>query len=191
MLHTRDSEAAKYQRCWDNPAYRIACHSVSLWEERRDLFPTSFSSALDIGCGLGKILDVWNILGIETWGVDLVENCLDPGIAKKWGHQFRLDCLWVMKWDRRFDLGICTDVMEHIPPDRVHDTLARIGECCNKVIFKIAHSPNHLDGESLHLTLEDYNWWVETMNRVGGSAKYLGTMMRSGCQDSLVRWEIR
>lgn len=182
------TERVKYARVWREPEYRIACHSLALWRDRRDLFPESFSSAIDLGCGLGLLVDEWLRAGIDAWAVDLTASCLDPGFAVRWGHRFREDCLWSMRWDRGFDFGVCADVMEHIPRERVTQTLRSIGALCGEVLFKIAHSEHHFIGECLHLTIEPSRWWVDQMTALGGRAEFLGTQSRSGYQDSLIRW---
>ncbi len=190
-MSLRETEADKYRDCWGAPEYRLVSHSLKLFEDRPEIFPV-FNSALDIGCGAGRLLDVWNRAGIETWGVDIAENCLDPDIAVKWSHCLRIACLWEMEWDRRFDLGICCDVMEHIPPEHVDETIRRIGLACNEVIFKIAHEPNGFLGHTLHLTLHPWSWWVKQLQAAGGSAEYLGIATRAnGIQDSVIRWRLR
>lgn len=188
---TEQVERAKYERAWSVPEYRHACHSLQLWEGRRDLFPKIFASAVDLGAGSGRLFAAWNDAGVDAWAFDIADNCLDPGVAARWGQKLRVGCLWTMEWGRRFNLGICTDVMEHIPPERVAETLRRIAACCDEVLFKIAHSPNQLGGEVLHLTLQPWPWWIQQMNAVGGTAEYLGVQMRSGNEDSLIRWRPR
>lgn len=185
-------EAAKYQRAWSAPEYRVACHSFYMWRTRRSMFPTTFTSALDIGCGLGLLLPEWNDAGIDAWGVDIAENCLAPEVATEWGHKFRLACLWEMEWDRRFDFGICADVMEHIPPERVVQSLVRIAACCDEVLFKIDHAANAFNGDVLHLTLHPVEWWQEAMEEISGSARFVGCLARGGgILGSLVRWRVR
>lgn len=186
--NTTSVERAKYERAWSAAEYRTACHGHALWHGRRDLYPEHFASALDIGCGTGRLLAEWNAAGIDAWGVDIADNALDQEIAERWGHKVVTACLWEMEWSRRFDLGSCTDVMEHIPPEHVAETLRRIAACCDVVVFKIAHSPNQLGGGVLHLTLQPWPWWVAEMQAVGGRAEYLGIAMRSGNEDSLIRW---
>lgn len=185
-------EQEKYERCWAMPEYRHACHALTLWEGRRDLFPASFASALDIGCGAGRLFTLWNEAGIDAWAFDIAPNCLDPDVAAKWGHKLVVGTLWEMDWaGRRFDLGICTDVAEHWPPEHVQECLRRIGLCCDEVLFKVAHSPNQLGGEVLHLTLRPASWWIARMDALGGQAEFLGVQMRSGNEDSLIRWRLR
>lgn len=191
------SERAKYDKVWLIPEYRQACHSVTLWQQRRELFPSNFTSALDIGCGLGRIIGMWREIGIDAWGVDISSNAVNP--TAPYRDRIILGCLWRKGWlDRisrahsgRFDFGICTDVMEHIPTECVTDVLTNIAECCNEVLFKIAHEHNTLGGEVLHLTLQPARWWVKQMRSITGKATHLGTHERSGCQDSLIRWVVK
>lgn len=181
------TETAKYTDTWARPEYRLACHSVSLWHNNRNLFPNRFQSSLDIGCGLGLLIDIWNDLSIDAYGVDLVpDECLHPDMKNK--HKVIKSALWSMSFNRRFDLGICTDVMEHIPSEYVTPTLDAISKCCHETLFKIAHSPSVFHGHTLHLTLQPYEWWLDQMMAVGGVAEYLGTVSRSGNLDSLIRW---
>jgi 2-polyprenyl-3-methyl-5-hydroxy-6-metoxy-1,4-benzoquinol methylase len=181
-------ERDKYVTTWRDPVYRQACHSLHLWRTRRDLFPAGFRSAIDLGCGLGHLIAEWNRDGIDAWGFDIADNCLDESVSEEWGRKVVIGCLWEMGLGRRFDLGVCTDVMEHIPTDRVTLTLECIAAHCTEVLFKIAHSPNVLGHQVLHLTLESYGWWMHQMEAVGGDAEYLGVQMRSGFKDSLIRW---
>lgn len=181
-------EQAKYQRAWNDPAYRQACHSLSLWESHRDWFPKQFETAIDLGCGLGHLYAFWNTQGVEAYGFDIAVNCLHPVVAKQWGHRFVYGCLWEMKLGRKFDFGICADVMEHIPPAKVDATLRCMGQHCDELLFKIAHEPNKLGNEVLHLTLQPATWWVTVMQAVGGKAELLGKVNRSGFLDSIVRW---
>jgi len=187
MKHTIESERIKYDAVWRDPRYRLACHSRALWHDQRDLFP-EFESALDIGCGLGLLIDEWVRMDIDAWGVDISPGCISHDLHNK--QRVVFGCLWEMEWDRRFDFGVCTDVMEHVPPDYVDETLRRIAICCDYILFKIAHSTSEFIGQTLHLTLKPQQWWVAQMDNITGkgSAKFVGTQERSGFQDSLIRW---
>jgi len=186
ILH---QEVQKYARIWTFPEYRRASHSLSLWHQQRDAFPAQFKSALDIGCGLGRLFALWNEQGIDAWAVDLVENSLEPEIRVKYEGKFVQACLWEMTWPRTFDVGVCTDVMEHIPPQYVEATLARIASCCRVTVFKIAHGPsNDLGGLPLHLTLQPRSWWAAELGKYG-TVEQLADVTRSGQLDSV--WRLR
>lgn len=200
-----EAERVKYEQTWRDPEYRHANHGLNLWLNRRDLFPAEVHSALDIGCGNGRLLHRWYEEGIDAWGYDIAPNCLDAAVAPFVAHRMRYGPLWEMDWGNpliayyerhRFDLGVCTDVMEHIPEEMVPASLARIAVCCDRVVFKIAHSPNQLGGQVLHLTLRPVEWWMEQMEKAHECcdvphARYLGIQIRSGCEDSLVEWSVK
>ena len=90
-------------------------------------------------------------------GVDIADNCLEEDVA------FMRACLWRLpkitsKW------AYCTDVMEHIPEEKVNDVLEQIFERTDGGAFfqialtKDASGPLIL-GEPLHLTIQDTDWW--------------------------------
>lgn len=184
----RLSEKEKYERAWSHPEYRLACHSLLLWNVNRDWFPFRFKNAIDLGCGLGHLVAVWNDQGIEAYGLDITSDCLHPNVLERWGHRFIEACLWHFALGQHFEFGICTDVMEHIPPTHVDRTLECMAAHCDEILFKVAHSPSLFHGDTLHLTLQPASWWVSVMESVGGSAQFLGSVTRSGFRDSIIRW---
>jgi hypothetical protein len=172
------------------PEYRVACHSLSLWHSNRDWFPDRLSSAIDLGCGLGLLFAHWNDVGIDAYGLDLTGDCLHPNVRAKYGHKFVEATLWDMPlFPALFDLGVCADVMEHIPPEYVVPVFEHIFPQCSEVVFKIAHHlTNDLGGPPLHLTLHPADWWIARMREVSGDAELLGTVTRHSFEDSVIRW---
>ena len=73
----------------------------------------------------------------------------------------------------RFDLGVCTDVMEHIPEERVPATLERISAHCAVCIFKIANFPSRSLGQDLHPTMRPMTWWLERFEGARGEVDVL------------------
>jgi 2-polyprenyl-3-methyl-5-hydroxy-6-metoxy-1,4-benzoquinol methylase len=183
-----ETERAKYKRVWQEDTYRQVCHSKVLWDEHRDCFPVDFGSALDIGCGLGLMISQWRADGKIAYGIDIADNCLDDRNNSVFV-SFRP--LWVMKdWALPFDVGVCADVMEHIPRDKVVRSLRRIAACCKHVVFKIDHASNSFIGETLHLTIEPVEWWIAQMNSIAGNAELIRTAARGGgIKGSVVIWK--
>lgn len=191
-------ECDKYTEVWDIPRYGAVCHSLDLWNTHRELFPADAKSMLDIGCGPGRLVAIMCSRGIDAHGVDIAPNCVDRDIARVHGDRFTQQCIWEMRFPameplNKFDLGVCTDVMEHIPPNHVSGSLGLIGMYCDYVVFKIAHSPSHDwigKDKPLHLTIEPCDWWLDQMSYIGGVATKVGEVVRSGFLDSIITWEV-
>lgn len=74
--------------------------------------------------------------------------------------------------DRQFDLVITTDVLEHVEPSKIYDTMLVLQELTGKVLYNdIACYPTGklfgsgpYEGEDLHLIVEDPSWWRNQFN---------------------------
>lgn len=87
----------------------------------------NFCSAVDFGCRGGSWLSVFRDLGVETvYGID--GDWVDVSqlrIPVECFHAVALD--GPLSLPSRFDLAICLEVAEHLPPERV---MSFIGELC-------------------------------------------------------------
>lgn len=67
------------------------------------------------------------------------------------------------KPEGKFDLVVCTDVMEHIEPDYLDAVLDDLRRYTGKMVFlNVATRPavkSLPDGRNAHLIVEDYRWW--------------------------------
>ena len=68
-----EREREKYRIAYENPHYRVNNQGFLLWQNFRGIFPKSPRSALDIGCGDGRLFAQMNAEGIDAWGVDFVD----------------------------------------------------------------------------------------------------------------------
>lgn len=157
-------EEEKYKAMWAMPEYR----RFSPGERIADIFleivrPTG--TVLDLGCGTGKAaLKISKKCAVVM--VDFADNCIDD----------EAKCLPFVKADLskeipvKAEYGFCADVMEHIPPEQVDDVLKNILGSCNKVFFQISLVPDGygvLIGETLHLSVHPYDWWLGKLNSLG------------------------
>lgn len=110
------------------------------------------SSILDYGCGQGSLG-----AACRDAGFDVREY--DPAIEGKDGRPSFADMV------------TCTDVLEHIEPDRLDKVLAHIRMLTKKVAFLvIATRPSNKllpNGENAHLIIEDGKWWRERVLAAG------------------------
>lgn len=107
-------------------------------------------SILDYGCGQGalkKALAVFEMLG----HAEITEY--DPAIPGK-------DSI---EKHKTFDLVVCTDVLEHVEPDRLAVVIDHIQSLADKLLFLvIATRPSNKffqDGRNVHLIIEPAVWW--------------------------------
>lgn len=182
-LDLREREAEKYDTQWKEPWYREKCHSLTLFNEHRGLFPAKFETAIDYGSGTGRLVKAWRANGVEAKGVDISVNAADPDIAE----HIYVGCMWesaLLSLLPVVHVGVCADVMEHIPPEKVEDVLLFIAETCEMCVFKIANFPSVHDGRELHLTLKPRDWW-EAVLRQFGTVEFIPT--RTGVEEYVFR----
>jgi hypothetical protein len=92
-----------------------------------------------------------------------------------------------MDLGRCFDLGVCTDVMEHIIEPELPRVVERITEHCGEVIYKIANFRSVWFGENLHPTRRDAEWWAEMLTSNGGTVERLD--IPSHREEYIFRWK--
>lgn len=110
-------------------------------------------SILDYGCEKGSLVN-WlkeNYSGIKIEGYD-------PAVEK-----------YSTLPDEKFDLVICTDVLEHIPEDILtNEVIPQIAQISQNVYFGLHHEkasqilPN---GENAHCTIKSPDWYKTVFNK--------------------------
>lgn len=131
----------RWRECGDMRQYGpSARHTRELVFGQMD--EVEFSSLIDIGCGDGTFLRE----AIERYDVDVVsgtdisEKALELAANRVSADFFRMDLGadgfdGVEGVDGRFDIGVCSEVLEHIEDDRA--ALETIRSMCEQVIFTV------------------------------------------------------
>lgn len=161
-------EALKYGEMWKHPEYRAVAPGEQLAQEfLRVVNPKKGAEVIDFGCGTGRgafALALWG--GLKVTMVDFVRNCLDDDVRDMLTTQAH--ALKFVKADLEKSLpvvaeyGYCTDVMEHIPTEKVGRVLQNILLAAQHVFFSIStvdDSCGKIIGEPLHLTVKPFEWW--------------------------------
>lgn len=179
-----DAERSKYERIWTHPEYRRQAPGEGLVDGAiKALGMVPGESVIDFGCGTGRPAQRLRMAGLEVTGIDFAFNCLDPDVSIP----FVVANLWSLP-RLSADWGYCTDVMEHIPPDRVDDVLRNIRASVRKgVYFQIATRADvmgKLVGEKLHLTVEPTTWWSDALARYWDEVE---TIEGTGWMQAIVR----
>lgn len=109
-------------------------------------------SILDYGCGAGTF-------GVAVRAGGFVCRDYDPAIAG-------LDDAPVFA-----DMVSCTDVIEHIEPDKLDTVLAHIRSLARKVVFLViaCRPANKLlpNGKNAHLIIQEKQWWRARILKAG------------------------
>ena len=113
------------------------------------------TSVLDYGCGQGTL-----VKALRTRLSTVVRlDEYDPAIPGK------------DRLPHFADLVVCTDVLEHIEPERLPKVLAHLQLLARKAVFVvIATRPSNKtmeDGRNAHLIVKDAYWWAATMEYAG------------------------
>jgi 2-polyprenyl-3-methyl-5-hydroxy-6-metoxy-1,4-benzoquinol methylase len=120
-----------------------AKHAESVAKFARMLKATSL---LDYGCGAGCLAERLRQLGAA---IEISEY--DPAVPK------------YSQTPSSADLVVCTDVLEHVEPDRIDAVVRHIGELANKGAYLcISTQPAHKtlsDGRNAHLIVQPPSWW--------------------------------
>lgn len=162
MDDVTQAERSKYERMWDLDDYR----TYSPGEKALPVMLSVLKEGVtlgDFGCGTGRAAQSLQARGFDVMGIDFAANCLDPDVSIP----FEQHCLWELPSDMLFDVGYCTDVMEHIPPRKVHATLKCIsGATWLGCFFQIATFKDKFGGkigEPLHLSVQPAEVWESVL----------------------------
>lgn len=164
-------ERRKYCNMWAFSEYR----KYSPGEDHVDqaLAYMKPGTLIDFGCGTGRPAQRFKNLGFDVTGIDHAYNCLDEDIDIK----LVIANLWDLP-DIEAEYGYCTDVMEHIPQDKVDDVIAGISNRVKTCFFAI-HTDHDamgsLIGETLHLTVQDADWWHDKLSVHFNNVEQIGT----------------
>src|SRR5574342_208523 len=114
-------------------------------------------SFLDIGCGLGKMVDLAAKRGLIAWGVDGDEKQSREGILV---HDF---CLGPFDPAMSSDLGWSTEFVEHVEERYVFHFMPLFRHC-SRVIMTHALPPN---SPPSHVNCKSEEYWITTFRQWG------------------------
>jgi O-antigen chain-terminating methyltransferase len=117
-------------------------------ETRRKLefyrpFFAGCDNLLDIGCGRGEFLDVMRDAGVPARGIDLspesVAQCHDKGLEAEVADMF---AYLTAQPDGEFDGIMSSQVVEHLPPERVAEMISLCGKKLRRGGVLAIETPN-------------------------------------------------
>jgi len=149
VYHAQQKQQSEYEAETHQSASRILSVIRQYFEPR---------SVLDVGCGLGtwlktaREMGVQEVMGIEGPWLDRNVVVVDPGLIQI------MDLEQPFSLGRRFDLVICLEVAEHLPPAAASNlvgSLAAHGDC---VLFSAAVP---FQGGTHHVNEQFLDYWIK------------------------------
>lgn len=177
-MNLTEQEKTKYEQVWSYDSYRRFSPGVVATEQLpiKYLF-NGCSTVLDVGCGSGKASERLIQMGYRVAGFDIADNCLDRRLVDA-GFKLYQGCIWEDLYEvPSHHVVFCTDVMEHIPTDKVQDSLVAMRTVCKHgvflgiALFADGFGPKLL-GTPLHLTVRPHEWWLVEINKAGLKVTY-------------------
>ncbi len=162
---TEETERAKYEQIWAVEAYRKVSPGLEYVQSAVDLLAIpKGASVADFGCGTGRCVSWLLARGYAAIGVDITATAIEEPVP------FVQAALWDASALPAVDYGFSTDVLEHVPPERVQDVLKAIhGACrvgCYLNIDTIPDAFGVVIGKTLHLTVQPAEWWERELKAV-------------------------
>lgn len=121
---------------------------------------------LDVGCGMGMLVQELLKQGVDAYGIDVssiaVAHCnrFMPG-------RFHAASILALPFpDDSFGTLISTDCLEHLAPQDVERALAEMHRVCQRSVFLCVATTPDRDGH-WHLTIEQRAWWEQSAFAVG------------------------
>ena len=175
IVKLEKGEQAKYVEMWEREEYRKVAPGELCAQMFLDVVrPKAGSEVIDFGAGTGRGAVMLAMFGCKVKMLDFASNCLDDFVRdalKTQAHCLSFhECNLVKPIPHQAEYGYCTDVMEHIPPEWVTTVLVNILHSAQHVFFQISCEEDQcgkLIGESLHLTVQPYAWWVARLQKCG------------------------
>lgn len=114
---------------------------------------------LEFGCGQGRVAQIMARMGKDVRMVDIASNCLDQTVADELGDRFVCSPIKDYRGNPA-DIVYCADVLEHIQPEDLEDSLNVIRDHTQGcAIFIISHKEDTFQGKNLHLSVMPKEKW--------------------------------
>lgn len=124
-------------------------------------------NVLDVGCGLGSVVNELNKRGIRSWGIDFSKDLI--GIWHG-GPFLYMDSRDMSFWnDNEFDLVFSSDFFEHIDEediDKVAEEMKRVGKQVITFVADDISGPLTAKQREYHVTHKPLDWWKEKLKDI-------------------------
>lgn len=138
-------------------------------------------SVLKFADEIGELVKQYDVKTVLDYGSGQGHQYMPPhSLQKKWGVDVTMYDPAVRGLDvlpkEMFGAVICSDVLEHIPEDKIDATLAEIFDRATKFVFlTVCCRPakkTFPDGTNVHVTVKAKMWWEEKIAAAARARSY-------------------
>ena len=119
-------------------------------------------SILDLGCAYGFAVARFRHIGYEAYGVDISDLAISRANEEVKPY-LKVAPLWDLPFaDNSIDFGFSSGVLEHIPDDKLTQTVREITRVCNRGLLGIAvtdDTTSLVNEDKSHSTLQSLKYW--------------------------------
>ena len=116
-------------------------------------------NAIDVGCAFGLLVEALCDRGVEAFGLDVSTHAISMARAdmkdRLWVQSVH-DPIPVFSGSERYDLAICIEVLEHLPPEQAETAIANICAISDRVLF--SSTPDDFDDPTHFNVLPMSDW---------------------------------
>lgn len=117
-----------------------------------------FNNVLDAGCGRGEYMRAVQPVVDKVFGIELSTVCCDKFLSDV-DHENTSILEHCATKPEKYDAVYSTDVLEHIPPAELNDTLAAFSSISDNFLFLVATGSDPKLGFELHISNHTFEEW--------------------------------
>lgn len=142
--------------------------NYNFYDEIKNAYVDAFAKSikggiLDAGCGEGIHLKRLLREGYDVFGIEISEVCCKKFLQDA-PHE-NTDIITYSGRGVKYSGLICMDVLEHVDPLQIGETVKALSLLAPKAFFGIANHSDVVDGIELHLITEDSRWWINLLTK--------------------------
>ncbi len=124
---------------------------------------------LDIGCGIGILVQQFHKLGYRAFGIDINKAALSNSLCRSY-------CSLVSKTaqldypNNYFDLIVSREVLEHIPVEEIDDCIKewdRVGKGVMVHLIAVTEHGKSATDDPTHVNVQPKQWWIQKFESHG------------------------
>jgi len=121
---------------------------------------------LDVGCGMGLLVETLLNKGADAFGTDIASTVIQER-AKSRPDRYQIGSILDLPFEEgAFQTLISTDVLEHLEESDIHRALSELHRVTGRFAFiRLATGPDR--DKKWHLTMQRRRWWEQKFFEVG------------------------